>query len=103
MSYVDQGMSGGRIASIIFVAILHALIGYALITGLAYRAVKKAASDLKIVEIEEPPPPPEETPPPPEPAETPTEPPPVVAPPPIVRTQVPPPPSVRTVDRAPPA
>ena len=36
MAYVDQGMTPGRVWSIILVAILHALLGYAFVTGLAY-------------------------------------------------------------------
>lgn len=36
MSYADQKMSSGRITAIAIVALLHALLGYAFITGLAY-------------------------------------------------------------------
>ncbi len=92
MAYADQGMSRGRIWAIIVVALLHALIGYALVTGLAYRVLEKAKEELKTFDVEEPPPPPEEEPPPPpEDPQPQTEPPPM-APPPIVRTQSPPPP-----------
>ena len=101
MSYADQGMSRGRITAIVIVALLHALLGYAFITGLAYNVVKKVAQDLKTFDVEEEPPPPEEEPPPP-PPDQPMEPPPVVAPPPIVRTNTPAPPIVRTVQTAPP-
>ncbi len=66
MAYADQGMSRGRIAAIVIVALLHALLGYAFITGLAYNVIKKAADDLKTFDVEEEPPPPEEEPPPPE-------------------------------------
>ena len=88
MSYVDQGMTPGRIWSIILVAVLHALLGYAFVTGLAYKFVKQAAEDLKTFEVQEEAPPPEE-PPPEQPKQTP--PPPVTAPPPLVRLPSPPP------------
>jgi periplasmic protein TonB len=99
MSYVDQGvMTQGRLWSIVLVAILHALLGYAFVTGLAYKFVKTVQEDLKTFDVEEPPPPEEEPPPPPEQVDLP---PPPTAPPPIVRTQIstptiiaPPPPPV---------
>jgi periplasmic protein TonB len=78
-------------SAIFIVALLHALLGYALVTGLAYNVVKKVAADLKTFNVEEEPPPPEEKPPPP-PPDQPQTPPPVVTPPPIVRTNTPPPP-----------
>ena len=99
MSYVDQGMTRGRIWAIVLVAILHALLGYAFVTGLAYKFVKQAAEDLKTFEVQEEAPPPEE-PPPEQPKQTP--PPPVVAPPPLVRLPTPAP-SVVTVPNLPPA
>ena len=99
MAYVDQGMTPGRVWSIILVAILHALLGYAFVTGLAYKFVKQAAEDLKTFEVQEEAPPPEE-PPPEQPKQTP--PPPVVAPPPLVRLPSPAPPVV-TVPNLPPA
>ena len=101
MAYADQGMSNGRIAAIVIVALLHALLGYAFVTGLAYNVVKQVAQDLKTFDVTEEPPPPEEEPPPP-PPETPQVEPPPVAPPPIVRTNVAPPPPMRTVQEAPP-
>lgn len=101
MSYADQRMSSGRITAIVIVALLHALLGYAFITGLAYNVVKQVAQDLKTFDVTEEPPPPEEEPPPP-PPEQPMEPPPVVSPPPIVRTNVVAPPIVQTVRDAPP-
>ena len=101
MSYVDQRMGSGRIASIVIVAILHALLGYVLVTGMAYKVVKKAVEDLKTFDVNEEPPPPEEKPPPPEKIEV--QPPPIVAPPPIVRVNTPPPSIViPTVPVAPP-
>ena len=88
MSFVDQRMTAGRIWAIILVAILHVLLGYALVTGLAYQAVKQLREDMKAFDVEEPPPPPEEPPPPPKQEVIP---PPITAPPPLVRTLPPPP------------
>jgi len=114
MSYANRKqMSSNRTAAIIIVALIHIALGYALVTGLAYNVIKKAAEDLKTFDVEdEPPPPPEEPPPPPE-QNTPP-PPQVVAPPPIVRTNTvappiistpvaPPPVITRTAPPAPPA
>ena len=102
MSYADQRMGSGRITAIAVVAVLHALLGYAFVTGLAYNVVKQVAQDLKTFDVTEEPPPPPEEPPPPPPEEVVVEPPPVVSPPPIVRTNVIAPPIVRTVREAPP-
>jgi len=100
MAYADQRMSSSRITAIIIVALLHALLGYAFVTGLAYNVVKKVAEDLKTFDVtEEAPPPPEEPPPPPKTQEV--QPPPVVSPPPIVRMNTTPPP-VTVVREAPP-
>ena len=109
MAYADQQMSTRKMVSLGAVALLHALIGYAFITGLAYNVIKKAAVDLKVVDVAEEPPPPEQKPPPPPPEQK-FEPPPLVAPPPIVQVQTltpppvfaPPPPPVIT-PTAPPA
>ena len=104
MAYADQQMSGNRIFAIIIVALIHVAVGYALITGLAYSAVKKAIERVTTVDINEPPPPPPDTPPPPV-----APPPPInisVAPPPIqVQPNIPPPaPVIRIVPpAAPPA
>lgn len=100
MAYADQKMSSGRITAIVIVALLHALLGYAFITGLAYNVVKQVAKDLKTFDVTEEAPPPEELPPPP-PPDTPMPPPPVVSPPPIVRTNTAPP-IVQTVRESPP-
>jgi protein TonB len=88
--------------AIAVVALLHALIGYAFITGLAYNVVKKAVADLKTFDVEEAPPPPEEKPPPPPPEQK-VEPPPMVAPPPIVSTPTVVSPPMVTVATPPPA
>jgi periplasmic protein TonB len=92
-----------RTFAIIIVAAVQLILGYTIITGLAYNVIKQAADDLKTFNVEEDPPPPPEEPPPPQPERVPETPPPqVVSPPPIVRTQVAPPPVVRTVQEAPP-
>lgn len=101
MSYVDQRMGAGRMTSIVMVAILHALLGYMLVTGLAYKVVKKAVEDLKTFDVnEQPPPPPEKPPPPPEKVDLP---PPPVAPP--MQTPIPPmaPPPIQTLPPPPAA
>lgn len=90
MSYVDQGMTPGRMWAIVMVTILHALLGYAFVTGLAYKFVKNVQEDLKTFDVQEAPPPEEEPPPPPD---TPQPPPPVTNPPPMQRFEnLPPPP-----------
>src|SRR3546814_2292311 len=78
---------------LIIVAIIHVLIGYVLITGLAYKAAKHVIERVTTVDVEEPPPPEEDVPPPPEPKET-APPPPVAPPPPI--SIAPSPPPIRT-------
>jgi protein TonB len=102
MSYAERKqMSSNRVVAIIVVALIHLLLGYALVTGLAYNVAKKMAEDLKTFDVEdEPPPPPDEPPPPPE--NIPDTPPPVVAPPPIVRTNTAPSPVVTTYVAPPP-
>jgi protein TonB len=87
-------MSGSRIVAIIIVALIHVAVGYALVTGLAYSAVKKAIERVTTVDIEEPEEEPEEEPPPPEPDIVP---PPVAPPPPINIAVAPPPIQVQTV------
>ena len=91
MSYAQKKeLSGNRTMSIIFTAIVVGGLMYAIVTGLAYNVVKKAAENLKVVDIEEPPPPPEKPPPPPK--DIPDVPPPPMTPPPLVRLNTPPPP-----------
>ncbi len=81
MAYADQqGMSTTRLMSIIVVVLLHALLGYALITGLAFEAVKKVKAKLETIDVKEEKPP-EEEPPPPPPEDVLQPPPPVVTPP----------------------
>lgn len=86
--------------AIVIVALLHALLGYAFVTGLAYNVVKKVAQDLKTFDVAEEAPPPEELPPPPPPEQK-VEPPPMVAPPPIVQIAPTMAPVIQTVPRAP--
>lgn len=103
MAYVDQKMSGGKITALVIVALLHALLGYALVTGLALSVVKKATEKLNTFDVEEPPPPPPPEEPPPPPPDTPQlQPPPVVSPPPIVRNPNPPPVQIASVPTPPP-
>ena len=102
MAYADQKMSSGRITAIVIVALLHALLGYAFVSGLAYNAAKKVVQDLKTFNVEEEPPPPEEEPPPPPPEVPQTMPPPIVTPPPLERTPSPAPPMQTTTTAPPP-
>lgn len=91
MSYLDQPeMSTRKMVAIVLVVILHALLGYAFITGLAFNVVKKVVVDLKTFDVNEAAPPP-----PPPPPDIDIPPPPVAAPPPIVQLQAPPPPMVQ--------
>lgn len=64
MAYADQQMSGSRVVAIIIVALIHVVIGYTLVTGLAYSAAKSLVERVTTVDIDEPPPPPEDEPPP---------------------------------------
>jgi protein TonB len=100
MSYAQRKeISGNRTLAIVMVVLLQFALGYAIVTGLAYNVIKKAAQDLKTFDVEEPPPPPEEPPPPPK--DMPKVPPPPVTPPPLVRMEAPPPP-IQTVTAPPP-
>ena len=66
MAYVDQEMSSNRVVAIIVVALIHILLGYALVTGLAYKAATNIIERVTTVDVEEPEPPePEDEPPPP--------------------------------------
>jgi protein TonB len=91
-------MSGNRMTALIIVALIHLVVGYALVTGLAYEGVREIMKkvttvDIKKEEEKKPPPPP------PKPKDLP--PPPIVAPPPKVNLA--PPPVVETVQTPPPA
>ena len=101
MSYAQRKeLSGNRTLSIILVVVLQFALGYAIITGLAYNVIKKAAEDLKTFDVEEQPPPPEEPPPPPK--DMPDTPPPPTMPPSIVQTIAPPQPIQMIVAPTPP-
>jgi len=58
MAYTDQKMSGGKIVAIVIVALIHAALGYAFVTGLAFQYVKKAQEKMTTFDVEPPPPPP---------------------------------------------
>ena len=99
MAYADQSMSGNRVIALIIVALIHIVLIYALVTGLAYEAAKKVMQRVTTVDIkeevkkEEPPPPPKKVDLPP---------PPAVAPPPKMNI-APAPPTTVTVAEPPPA
>lgn len=100
MAYADQQASGNKIVSLVIVALIHVVVIYALVTGLAYSAVKQVAEKLNVVDVEEEVPEPEEPPPPP--PDQPITPPPVVTPPPIVRTPPTTAPVITTTNTPPP-
>jgi protein TonB len=99
MAYADQQMSGNKIAALIIVALLHIVVGYALITGLAYSAFKKIKEVTTAVKIDPDKPPPPPPPPPPKTDKPP--PPPIVAPPPAITLNTPAP-AIQTVSAPPP-
>jgi periplasmic protein TonB len=99
MAYADkQEMSGNRIAVIVVVAVLHGLLGFALVTGLAFEAITKVKEKLTVVAVD-PEKPPEEEPPPPPPDKPLVPPPPYVPPSPFER---PAPNPDRQADKPPP-
>ena len=98
MAYADQKMSGNRLTALIIVAILHIIVGYALVTGLAYSAFQKVKERVETFDVKEEKPP-EEPPPPPD---QPLPPPPIVAPPPPITFDRPAAPAVQTVTTPPP-
>ena len=105
MSYANRKqLSSNRTVPIIMSAVITGLMGYALVSGLAYSVVKEAAEELKTFDVEDEPPPPEEPPPPPEENPLPPPPPQVSAPPPLVRIESPAPPIQTTprIDPVPP-
>jgi periplasmic protein TonB len=85
MTLMDTTQQHSRIVSIGFVVLLHILIGYAFITGLAYNVVKTVSEELKTFDVIEPAAPAET--PPAEPQES-VEPAPVVAPKSVVPSKV---------------
>ena len=98
MAYADQQMSGNKITALIIVALIHIVVGYALVTGLAYSAAKQILKKVTTVDIKEPEKPKEPPPPPPKQEAAP---PPPVAPPVRINVSVAPPP-IETVQVAPP-
>ena len=85
MSYLDeQQMSTRKMVAIGLVVLLHIIIGYAFVTGLAFQVIKKTVVDLKTFDVNEAAPPP-----PPPPPKVDLPPPPVSSPPPIVQIQSP--------------
>ncbi|MFC3713450.1 energy transducer TonB [Sphingoaurantiacus capsulatus] len=91
MAFADEKMSGARMTSLGVVVILHVFLGYALISGLALKAVKVVTGPLETFEVEEPKIEEEPPPPPPEMEEIP----PYVPPPEVVvETVAPPPPPI---------
>ena len=100
MAYAEQSMSGNRITALIIVALIHIVLGYALVTGLAYEAAKKVIQRVTTVDIKEEVK--EEEPPPPPPKKVELPPPPPVAPPPKINVAVAPP-QIQTVTTPPPA
>lgn len=99
MAYADQKMSGNRVTALIIVALIHIVLIYALVTGLAYEAAKKVIQKVTTVDIKEPEKPKEPPPPPPKQKEAP---PPPVAPPVKINVAVTPP-QIQTVTTPPPA
>ena len=52
MSYANRKeMGSNRTVAIIIVALVHVLLGYVLVSGLAYNVVKQAAEDLSLIHI----------------------------------------------------
>ncbi|PLK26676.1 energy transducer TonB [Novosphingobium sp. TH158] len=106
MAYADQQVSGNRITAFIVVALLHVLVGWLLVSGLAYEGFQKVVKKVTTIDIkkdepkkDEPPPPPPKkvTPPPitvPPTKMPPMTPPPFTAPPPPPQAPPPPPPPV---------
>ena len=99
MAYADQSMSGNKVTALIIVALIHVVLIYALVTGLAYEGVKKVLQKVTTVDIEEEVKKEEEPPPPPKKVEAP--PPPPVAPPVKINVAIKPP-QIETVRVAPP-
>jgi protein TonB len=87
MSYAEPHDSGKRLTGLVVVVVLHIVLGYALVQGLARKIIEVVRAPLETKIVEEVKPPPPEKPPPPPPKLT-TPPPPYI-PPPEVQVQVP--------------
>ena len=97
MDYAQSQRSPGKhLSGIVLVIALHALLGYALLTGLARTIVEVIKQPLETKIIEEVKPPPPDVPPPPPPPKLQAPPPPFV-PPPEIQIQTPPPPVQQTI------
>ena len=95
MNYGQDGNSANRWGGMVFAVVLHVFLIYALVTGLARKAVeviKQAPLETRIIAEVKPPP---ETPPPPPPPQLTTPPPPFI-PPPEIQVALPPPPQAIT-------
>ncbi len=98
MAYADQGMSPARMVSLALVALLHVVLGYAFVSGLALRVVKVVTGPLETFEVEEPTVDEEPPPPPPQLEEIP----PYVPPPEVVvESRAPPQPTITIQTEAP--
>jgi len=87
MSYAEPKDSGRHVTGLMIVLLLHAVVIYALVTGLARKVVEVVRNPLETKIVEEVKPPPEKPPPPPPPRLA--APPPPYIPPPEVQVQVP--------------
>lgn len=103
MAYADQSMSGNKITALVVVAIIHIVVGYALVTGLAYEAAKKVVEKVTTIDIEEEVKKEEPPPPPPKKLDTPPPPVKVVVPPTKIELPAPKAPPIDTTPVAPPA
>ncbi len=109
MAYADQQMSGNRITALIVVAIIHVVLGYALVTGLAYEGAAKLIKKVTAIDIkeevkkDEPPPPPKKVDAPPPPVAPPVRINVATTPPQITTVQTPPPPAPIVLAPAPSA
>ena len=109
MAYADQQMSGNRITALIVVAIIHIVLGYALVTGLAYEGAAKLIKKVTAIDIkeevkkDEPPPPPKKVDAPPPPVAPPVRINVSTTPPQITTVQTPPPPAPIVLAPAPSA
>jgi periplasmic protein TonB len=103
MAYADQEMSTTRMVSIGVVALLHVVLGYALVTGLAYNAAAQLFEDLQTFDVKEEKPKEEEKPPPPPKDIKLPEPPKQLQPPPPTNTPQPLPPAPPQPPAPPPA
>ena len=53
MAYADHSQGSSRTISIVIVALIHAVLGYAFVTGLGMKYVKKAAEQLNVIDVKE--------------------------------------------------